>query len=293
MSLQYIIYFAVCSCSDDCEKDGNCCFQNQSEKLDDNAVQTTKQFRECLHPISKSENNVFTVYQSYNMISSERTNFTVTCGDVRVAPWGNMYPVYSNKTGEIYKNRVCAEAYDVTDGEEWDAFMSCKNNRFKYDAASFVSSLQRGFIPEFCSIRFIFGGDKSLLKSKVCYNVEDYEINCVRDFRLPTISSASREEIVNACKSGLISPYNKMFANVFCFICGQLSYVFQEQRCIKVDGNKELGTDASFVSIIDPKYINTNVRVELGKTRNSRIACRNSTKGNHQVHFNESGLYIL
>lgn len=238
---------------------------------------------ECLYPCTKPQNEMFPseIRQSYYMISSspedaysnERANISLTCGNVSVAPWGSLLPVYSEQTGKIYKNWVCADAYNVTDGEEWSAHLSCDLPDDLFDPASFIHS---DVLPDFCEIDFSF--NKSLIRSEQCYKQEAFLYKCSENIlsQVPNITSATADDIVAACRSGLVSPYMNTYLNVFCFIC---QYHVVLPRCYDKFNEDELVLMKSrtgplkFTFIFDTNTFSNDFLKEFTESENNRLAC--------------------
>ncbi|XP_045190138.2 uncharacterized protein LOC123547251 [Mercenaria mercenaria] len=223
-----------CSCDPNCEDNRNCCFPSDpSSKPDDIHSESVCLFPLLLEPKGKDRR----FYQSYWMISDvpgdnngDRHGATkAKCGDENVAPLGTLLPVFSKKTRKIYKNSVCANAANVTDGKPWDVLLTCKymgTSPLKKDIATFISNLYLTSLHEDCQLQFTYPGDNADLKSEKCFT-NLIKTCSERDFSIPEQLPLSRYLIRQLCTtSGLLSPYRRfdMYANVFCYICNGVTF---------------------------------------------------------------------
>ncbi|XP_053374305.1 uncharacterized protein LOC123532922 [Mercenaria mercenaria] len=278
-----------CSCGSDCKENGNCCFPTMqsytSENEDYDHVLQNK--RVCLYPTTLDLQEKQKVsFQSYYMISSVSSdienNSSSSCGDTPVALWGSLFPVYSAKRNQIYKNIACATADGVTDGRSWEVLLTCRADR---DGRSMLLEpndyvyrvVNSDFNYKNCHISFIFKGSMEEIKHLQCHR--DVTDVCP-DFGLFQITDDigfSEKEIIEGCTSGLVSPYRmeKMYANVFCHICNKERFRMNV-TCPVISSALALRgpLTTSFSGIIDAeiflKKSRTNVDVIKPKTP---IAC--------------------
>jgi hypothetical protein len=187
----------------------------------------------------------------------------VSCGDINVAPWGSLYPVYSAKSRQIYKNIECAkENGEDVDLIQWNAVINCHPGVESTPGISLAANvLDAESITEKCQIYFFFPGNYDVIKPFKCYiNLID---NCSEshDFQVPVGTNASKDDIVTLCtKSGFISPYRakRMYANVFCHICNEPSF-FRKKVCNKYaevfKEGRSIFSYGGFTALIDSNFI--------------------------------------
>jgi hypothetical protein len=204
------------------------------------------------------------LYQPFLMISSSINKENIgssneiinkSCGDTQVAPWGSLYPVYSAKSKQIYKNIQCAKAYKITDGIPWNAIINC----FEDEVNNAIIGLEINKIPENCEISFYYSGNIDDLKISKCYSSLIDTCPESLEFQTPEGTNLSKSEIVSLCTSGLMSPFQdrKMYANVFCFICNG-EYFSKSLVCRKIsDGGFKGVKSKGFTALIDSDLINT------------------------------------
>jgi hypothetical protein len=170
-------------------------------------------------------------YNSYRMIlSCPVCSDDEDCGNRKVAPWGSLYPVFSKRTGKIYKNMECAKLNNVVDGIVWDARLECMTLK-SYGLVNDFSDLSWTKLQNYCKVRFIYPGDFNDIKFQTCFR--DMVDNCTTT-EVPGSINASRQQISEFCQSGLVSPYfadrNHLYSNVFCYICSGL-HLIQDLKC--------------------------------------------------------------
>jgi hypothetical protein len=226
--------------------------------------------RSCLYPLLPQPTETKQIlYQSFLMVSSVQNNLNsgldglsnVSCGDINVAPWGSLYPVYSAKSRQIYKNIECAkEDGEDVDLIQWNALIHCPDVDSKPGISLASNVLDTESITENCQIYFTFPGNYDVIKPLKCYiNLID---TCSewQDFRVPEGANISKDDIVTLCsKSGLLSPYRatRMYANVFCHICNEpffRKYVCNKYAKDLEEGKSLLGSDG-FTALIDHNFI--------------------------------------
>jgi hypothetical protein len=202
-------------------------------------------------------------FQSFTMISSSSVGkeflnsssevLNTSCGDTNVAPWGSLFPVFSAKSKQIYKNMQCAKANGITDGVQWDAIINC----YVDEVIGAIIGLEANTIPENCEINFFYPGDIGDLKRSKCYFPLIDICPESPEFQIPEGTGLSRNDIVTLCTSGLVSPYHatKMFVNVFCHICNAEhfnKYLF----CRKIsDGGLKGVKSKGFTALIDSRFL--------------------------------------
>ncbi|KAL4228199.1 hypothetical protein ACF0H5_013633 [Mactra antiquata] len=280
-----------CSCLPNCDRIDRCCFPNTSRN------QTHSIRIQCVLAMPSKVDTADRFYHipSFRMVTSvtkySQSDSTLhnNCGDKIVAPWGSLYPVYSKRADQIFKNRACAEEYNVTDGEMWETFISCEENILT-DGASYVSGLLNNIFPNECKIYFIYQGS-SRLDSHVCYRHVDKDDTCFyTNFDIPAElaqANVSGEDIKKMCKSGLFAPYvtaARVFKNAFCSICNKQ---YASNRCkqseAEYDGFK-FAPYSSFTGLLDRRFLQTMVdsrNNEYHKT--SQLACIPSMDNTSEV----------
>jgi hypothetical protein len=209
---------------------------------------------------------------SYYMITADGINNDggkdEPCRTKKVAPWGSLYPVSSNETKRIYINEACANENNVSDGIVWNAYLSCAPVRVEAnqekDGANYFAFMERGEIPSFCSMQFVYPGDMEDVVPQQCFT--ELVDKCTSpDFQVPSFVSATKEEIIDACESGLVSPYKTnrglRYANIFCFICAG-GLVFPDMSC---DVNRFVYSN-NFVALIDAQMMKTTEEITAAKT---------------------------
>jgi hypothetical protein len=202
----------------------------------------------------------------------------LSCGDMNVAPWGSLYPVYSAKSNKIYKNIECAR----DNGEDadvilWDAVINCQGEDITPDISLAATALDSESIPENCGVEFIFPGSNEVLQHLICYHNLIDTCSESHDFQVPTGTNVSKDDIRTLCtKSGFVSPYRarKMYANVFCHICNEVSY-FRDNHCRKFTEGQigKMGSGKGFVALIDDKFIAASRNTDNGRKNDLPTAC--------------------
>jgi hypothetical protein len=240
---------------------GDCCFPNvsQSNPGVNTSLQDFQIGRSCLYPmLPKPTEEQRTWHQSYSMISSVAKetfdNLNSSCGDTNVAPWGSLYPVYSERSKQIYKNMHCAQANGITDGVRWDVLINCDS----HNAINAFIALESNAIHENCKIRFLFSGKSDDLKRLQCHFPLFGTCPESLAFQIPKGTSLSKNDIISLCTSGLEAPYRavKMYANVFCHICNG-EYFRNMLFCHKLleDESPKSAKTKGFTALIDGSFI--------------------------------------
>ncbi|XP_053373949.1 uncharacterized protein LOC128546710 [Mercenaria mercenaria] len=280
---------ADCSCSFDCAETENCCFPSQQPQRNasgnqNDILQTTE--RSCLFLTTvppPPEDYAF--FQAYNMISivsepDSSANSTmqsnISCGDQRVAPWDSLYPVYSKRNNLLYKNAICATKNGAMDVTPFDAFLVCKEiDQLVSDASNFVQLLDStsNSVPRDCSVDFTYRGDINDLKSHKCYKELVNVCLASKSFHLTYDIGFSKEEVISACTSGLVSPYRKakMYANIFCYICNAEPFI-KDISCKKITFERGHGSNG-FTGLIDTNFITNDREDMLAKAKKVPKAC--------------------
>ncbi|XP_060584217.1 uncharacterized protein LOC132740349 [Ruditapes philippinarum] len=151
-----------CSCDANCSKRGDCCFLTEAEKV---AVIDQRKHQECIAPATLDLlPTKYYKYRFYYMTTScpdeqdSGQNNSFDCGNVHVAPWGSLFPIYSKSTGKIYKNSACADCHGVRDGVEWFAYMNCKavdKSHTRYlSVAENINPFTYNSFSDYCQIYF-------------------------------------------------------------------------------------------------------------------------------------------
>jgi hypothetical protein len=195
-----------------------------------------------------------------------------SCGDEQVAPWGSLYPVYSAKNNQIYKNIKCATNDGVTDGKVFEAIMSCKSLRSGSDVANFMQYLDSMVFHEKCAIDFTVPDIENIQMFR-CF--EPLIKSCPKPskFEIPEAVNLSKENIVSFCESGLVSPFRvkKVYANVFCHICNGEGFTKNYVCKSPVDSKYDTALSGkygrlAFVGLIDQRFIE-NGKSTLKRTK--------------------------
>jgi hypothetical protein len=204
---------------------------------------------------------------------------SVSCGDINVAPWGNLYPVYSAKSRKIYKNIECAKEDGVYDDViPWNAVINCQDVDSTLGISLAANVLDTESISENCFVNFIFPGNYDVLKPLKCYlNLID-TCSESQDFEIPKGTNVSKDDIVTLCtKSGLLSPYRaqyRLYTNIFCHICNE-PFIWH-RLCKKYDNDPEIKgveEDGVFSALIDFKFITGREDANNGWKRVSPTIC--------------------
>ncbi|XP_045173698.2 uncharacterized protein LOC123535201 [Mercenaria mercenaria] len=283
----YVSCCSECSCSSDCNENGNCCFPHIPK--DDGRLKVS---HTCLFPVTpQPPKQDRQLYQSYSMISSipekdhgdSTTVPNTSCGEENVAHWGSLYPVYSAEYKLLYKNMACAAANGVTDGMLWDAVLNCDDyfHGIKLDVSNFVLGLDSNYIPDECVVNFVYRGNIEDIKSLKCYT--DVITTCLDShFKIPDEAYASEEDIIEMCTSGLVSPFKsdfKIFANVFCFICNN-HYFRKEMECPDIDYNAGRGPKSrGLQALLDGNFMTKGWKESTRETGVFPVACSVNDKG--------------
>ncbi|XP_053373383.1 uncharacterized protein LOC123532467 [Mercenaria mercenaria] len=276
-----------CSCDPRCAENGKCCFPYE-ETLHQQGKERMENFGKgfsCLFPmtIPPAERDRHR-FHSYKMVSlvpgndqdSRELASNIPCGDTIVAPWGSLYPVYSAKSKQLYKNMKCAISDGVTDGILWDAVLDCNTViDIRSDVNKFLLELESNSIPNHCTVRFIFPGHFENMHPFKCFLSLIDTCPESSEFEIPESSGLSRENIMHLCTSGFVSPYRqlKLYANVFCHICNA-EFFIKEMFCKKIqdDGRKRI-FKGGFAGLIDGDFINNGRLDNLGEATDVPVAC--------------------
>ena len=158
-----------------------------------------------------------------------------SCGDVKVAPWGSMLPVYSRTTRLLYKNPVCALCNGITDGIVWIPIIQCNMDKFQ----TFDFSVEES---KDCSIYFL--EPQNIMN----YLLPSCGLNdiCEEGFQIPDGVNMTAKEIIDACHAEFYSMYHRGEKNVFCAICRGTR--FKTRTCI--DSGKEIRTGSDKITLL-------------------------------------------
>jgi hypothetical protein len=244
--------------------------------------------RSCLYSTLPYPAGNELLYQSFFMVSSVQNISSggqeglsdSSCGDINVAPWGSFYPVYSAKSGQIYKNIECAKQDgEHTDVIIWDAVIKCTDADVKKGTTMISIGTEQDSFYESCQIHFIFPGTYDVLQPLKCYtNLID---TCPesQDFQVPAGINVSKDDIRTLCtKSGMVSPYRhlEMYANVFCHICNG-EYFYRQIFCQKYGEDFILGGKSGFgegfIALIDSGFIAVTSDIHHSKVKELPTAC--------------------
>jgi hypothetical protein len=297
----FITPFAECSCQPDCIDFGDCCFPQEEIFQNKQDSEASNFKRECLHPttfVLPVETKI--LFHSYYMITSvmNEDKSGLACGDTRVAFWGSLFPVYSASKQHIYKNRACADADNVKDGQAWDVLLSCNaesvlhhNNKsiiIENDDSYLIDFVLRGgFKSKNCHINFMFNDEK--IQKLKCF--DDVIDDCSNSAMMSTanVANFSAEEIIAACTNGFLSPYRqqKMYANVFCHICNGENYK-QEGLCPNmrsIHSARGGFTTKNIVALIDMDFLLTKRLTSKSPGTSIRKACRGDNVSTRRCLF--------
>ncbi|XP_060595529.1 uncharacterized protein LOC132749690 [Ruditapes philippinarum] len=228
-----------CSCDANCSKRGDCCFPTEAEKV---ALLDQRKQQECIASVTLDLLPAeYTKYRFYYMTTScpdeqdSGQNNTFDCGNVHVAPWGSLFPIYSKSTGKIYKNRACADCHGVRDGVEWFAYMNCKavdKSQTRYlTVAENINPFSYNSFSEYCQIYFT---PTQTIDTEICF--PDIIDTCTdTEAMIPEMSEMTSNDVIEACVNGVFAPFHSRYtyANAFCFLCngGVISIA---ENCFKV-----------------------------------------------------------
>lgn len=282
MHIIFYFYFTDCSCDEDCGYHGNCCYPSHDD------IWTNTQ--ECIVPITKQllpEEKY--KYVLYRMVTScpkyvhgadgTPSDDYIECGNSKIASWGSLFPVYSNKTGYIYKNRKCAECHGVHDYITWKISLSCKSSEYVSAASKLEWIFNDRFEkPDHCELIFDFPFAKSLISSKECRDdVIDRSLCNITTAMMANISpplNMSAEGIYQACLFGPFAPFqiHKTYANVFCYLC-DAGQMFEVNFCAATEA--QFGYGAAFTVLIDhPQALSTIDDRKAISHKKAPVACR-------------------
>lgn len=216
----------------------------------------------------KQENGVDALYSGKCVCNKQiRTEESCTCGDMKVAPWGSMLPVYSAKTQLLYKNPVCAACNGVTDGIVWTPVIYCDVNTFNDIDFEFDTF-------KICSVNFI--EPKNIETSFLPRCVKKKSVCFQNEFYIPHDLGMSYEEIINACESEFNSIYMKKDHNVFCAICNE-EYIHATSTCVGDSDLKASSRRLSFIMNLDFLIDKTGYKHNfLKRKRENPRACSSS-----------------
>ena len=220
--------YSDCSCHvESCSIRGDCCFSEMYTTTQNKSIDKGPHYT-CTYPVATTltltDRMYFTAYYmvtknpvegcrySSEYIAQTGIDPDIDCGDLNIAPWGSLLPVYSRKTMTIYKNRHCAECYEITDAVLWNATIFCKSENYIKTKIN-VLSLD---LP-FCHPSFLYESQDEDLKREECFIklIDD----CPQNFEVSPTLNLSRKVVGDACTGGLYSPFKKLYRNVFCYIC--------------------------------------------------------------------------
>jgi hypothetical protein len=208
------------------------------------------------------------LYQSFLMVSSVNKTLkghseghtNITCGDLNVAPWGSLYPVYSTKSKKLYKNIKCAQEDGGDTGAiVWNAVIYCEDASLIPDITLAANAFETKPFPESCKINLIFPEDVGILQPLKCYTNLIDTCSQSTDFQVPEGINASKDDIRLLCRnSGIISPFRatKLYANVFCHICSG-DWYFRIKTCNIQIGDTPVKSETvqGFKALIDGNFI--------------------------------------
>ncbi|XP_053385818.1 uncharacterized protein LOC123538204 [Mercenaria mercenaria] len=270
-------------CCQECSCDTGCGHNNQTCCFANDAVNKGSIYfgPECLHVttsnIARSERHN---YISYLMEAkcpphcSESRSGNGSCGEDTVAPWGSLYPVYSQSVGKIFKNMACAQCNDITDGVTWDALMVCnmyvQNDSFNTRLQNIdnFQSFLNGYNPEeLCYINFKPPVPFSSLEKHQCLQ-EPIKTCSYEDFYTPESLTLSREEIIKACMSDFVSPYTMSgpYSNVFCHICNN-ELLKPDPRCRAFIIFPREVSNTKFTTLLDKTFLDQYTGRKIDKSK--------------------------
>ena len=289
-----ISYFILeCSCEPGCSiGNQSCCFESDVLKNQRDYFEEECHFLTTANIEHEGRHKII----SYNMISKcsrytrGQSSTNIPCGEENVAPWGSLFPVYSKSSAKIFKNNACALCNGVTDGIAWDALMIChvytSDGALKLrmqNIANFESFLN-GYNPDnLCYVNF---------KPQIPFSSLDH-LRCLKDpistcpnddFSIPGGLSMTKDEVRQACSSGLTSYYTMFgsFKNVFCHICNKQAWP-EKRACMSLLMYPRDDFLLKFSSLLTTDFLLKKYRA---KRSNNKLptACM-ETKGFQKVCF--------
>ena len=216
----------------------------------------------CIYPINKlTPDSRYEVTSFYMVDQCPGESDCDKCGDVNVAEWGSLYPVYSRTSGLVYKNPVCADCYNETDTVVWPTLfivkIGSKAKKTKFARHFLMSKI---FDTREILVRFM-PPNEDAIDAQQCY--QDVIDSCEHDYQYHIFDNLTDHQL---CQSELRAPYfydGNYYANIFCAMCIMPS---QNPRFIPCNARQDTVT-ADFAAIFD-----NVVSFNLG-TRNKKIAC--------------------
>ena len=186
-----------------------------------------------------------------------------SCGDVKVAPWGTMLPVYSREKKSLYKNPVCAACNGVIDGIVWIPVIYCNMRKFQ----NFDFTLDEG-----CSVNFV---EPKSIETSLLPRCTLKNTFCVERFPVPHGLNMTSEQIIEACESEFYSMYDHREKNVFCAVCND-KYL-QSSNCVG-DSDLKWGIGKiTFLMTLD-FLIEKTTKPRNRRPRQIRKACSKSVR---------------
>ena len=223
-------------------KCGDCYCHMHKQQDDDNEILVVEKC-ECNKPILKEGN--------------------CSCGDVKVAPWGSMLPVYSRTTETLYKNPVCAACHGVVDGIVWIPVIQCIINSLRsidFELEDYETCYVNFVEPESIE-RFLL--PRCHLKHSTCF----------KHFQIPSSLNMTTRQIIDACDSDFFSIYNNREKNAFCAVCRGTYH--EENKCYFDSYVKAAFDKVTFLMTLD-YLIEKTALSENPKPRKIPLACSSS-----------------
>ena len=274
-----------CSCHQDCDKTGNCCFPSHQHSNTDNDINETIEYEtSCLSPVIMSPlEDLIDYHQKYNIITSVKMPSKYDwknpmseeeCGHQNIAHWGSFYPAFSKTKNRLYKNIACAILDGSSDAIQFDVYVICE--RYEPNTIDLIVSnfVENGSILNSnrnkCSIKFKYPGDSKDIKWHLCYS--DLVNSCPATFTIRKTENVNtkQEEMTTECEDESDESIT-MYGNVFCHVCEEDGDFRDGFAC--VDDDEISRKPLAHKILLDTSYISKLNRKDLEKEASS-MTCR-------------------
>ena len=220
-------------------------------------------------------------YEQYKMITSvrkpdnsrEKPILEEQCGSQNVAPWGNLYPVFSKVKNRLYKNIACATLDGSLNVIPFDVFFIC--DRYDAHRMDLNNIIGRGWISNslrnICRLEFKYPGNTNDLQRHKCSN--ELMIPCPAHFSFKTVENTTYQaEKIFTCDPELQSSSSavmQMYGNVFCHVCKEKEF---GEDLICSDDDKNRRSSSTYNILIDMNFISELNKNDL-KKKEAPLAC--------------------
>ena len=278
----YYILVLECSCQQNCNKTGNCCFpEYHHSNTDDDINDTVVYKKSCLSLVIVSPlDDDFMVNQKYNIITSvkmpskyaRKNPMSEECGHQNIAPWGSFYPAFSKTKNRLYKNIACAILDGSSDAIQFDVYVICE--RYDLSTIDLDNFVKNGYISNSnknkCQINFKYLGDSKDLNWHLCFTGHNY--SCPAVFTIRTVENVNNTQVDIATECDIEASLTKeVYANVFCHICEDAMDIHGGMSCSYGRGNSR--KESSYKILIDTNCI-SNYKRKYSKKVTAPMACR-------------------